>query len=77
MFALYRLFSYSGDEHRSLVPVFKGDKANNLDKDLKKKTMTSAGFQFSPGVFTVKDADPEETLERFELYLEAMKRLSD
>ena len=34
--------------------------------------MTSAGFQFSPGVFTVKDADPEETLERFELYLEAM-----
>ena len=36
--------------------------------------MTSAGFQFSPGVFTVKDADPEETLERFELYLEAMKK---
>ena len=34
--------------------------------------MTSAGFQFSPGVFTVKDADPEETLERFELYLESM-----
>ena len=34
--------------------------------------MTSAGFQFSPRVFTVKDADPEETLERFELYLESM-----
>ena len=33
-------------------------------KDLWRK-MTSAGFQFSPGVFTVKDADPEETLERF------------
>ena len=36
--------------------------------------MTSAGFQFSPGVFTVKDADPEQTLERFERYLEAMKK---
>ena len=36
--------------------------------------MTSAGFQFSPGVFKVKDADPEETLERFELYLEAMQK---
>ena len=37
--------------------------------------MTSAGFQFSPGVFKVKDADPEETLERFELYLEAIEKV--
>ena len=36
--------------------------------------MTSAGFQFSPGVFKVKDADPEQTLESFELYLEAMQK---
>ena len=36
--------------------------------------MTSAGFQFSPGQFTVKDADPEQTLESFELYLEAMQK---
>ena len=36
--------------------------------------MTSAGFQFSPGVFAVKDADPEQTLERFERYVEAMKK---
>ena len=36
--------------------------------------MTSAGFQFSPGLFKVKDADPEQTLERFELYLEAMQK---
>ena len=35
--------------------------------------MTSVGFQFSPGVFSVKDADPEQTLERFELYVEAMQ----
>ena len=35
--------------------------------------MTSVGFQFSPGVFTVKDADPEQTLERFEEYVEAMQ----
>ena len=35
--------------------------------------MTNAGFQFSPGVFTVKDADPEETLERFEQYVKAMQ----
>ena len=41
-------------------------------KDLWRK-MTSAGFQFSPGVFTVKDADPEETLERFEQYVKAMQ----
>ena len=35
----------------------------------------SSGFQFSTGEFTVvKDAVPEETLERFELYLEAMQR---
>ena len=37
------------------------------------RKMTSMGFQFSPGVFTVKDADPEQTLERFELYVEAMQ----
>ena len=36
--------------------------------------MTSAGFQFSPGEFKVKDADPEQTLERFELYLEAIRK---
>ena len=36
--------------------------------------MTSAGFQFSPGEFKVKDADPEQTLERFELYLEAIQK---
>ena len=35
--------------------------------------MTNVGFQFSPGVFTVKDADPEETLERFEQYVKAMQ----
>ena len=35
--------------------------------------MTSVGFQFSPGQFTVKDADPEQTLEQFELYVEAMQ----
>ena len=37
MFAFTDLFSYSGDEHRSLVLVCKGNKANNLDKDLEKK----------------------------------------
>ena len=36
--------------------------------------MTSAGFQFSPGEFKVKDADPEQTLERFQLYLEAISK---
>ena len=41
-------------------------------KDLLRK-MTSGGFQFSPGVFTVKDADPEQTLETFELYVESMQ----
>ena len=35
--------------------------------------MTSGGFQFSPGVFTVRDADPEQTLERFEQYVESMQ----
>ena len=35
--------------------------------------MTSVGFQFSPGVFAVKDADPEQTLERFEEYVEAIE----
>ena len=42
------------------------------------RKMTSAGagagFQFSPGIFAVKDADPEQTLERFELYLESMQK---
>ena len=37
--------------------------------------MTNVGFQFSPGQFTVKEADPEQTLERFELYLEAMQKV--
>ena len=36
--------------------------------------MTSTGFQFSPGDFKVKDADPEQTLESFERYLEAMQK---
>ena len=35
--------------------------------------MTGAGFQFSPREFKVKD--PEQTLERFELYLEAMQKV--
>ena len=37
--------------------------------------MACVGFQFSPGEFKVKEADPEQTLERFELYLEAMKKV--
>ena len=37
--------------------------------------MTSAGFQFSPGEFKVKEADLEQTLERFKLYLEAMQKV--
>ena len=37
--------------------------------------MTRAGFQFSPGEFKVKEADLEQTLERFELYLEAMQKV--
>ena len=41
-------------------------------KDLLKK-MTSAGFHFSPGVFAVKDANPEQTLGSFELYVESMQ----
>ena len=36
--------------------------------------MTSAGFKFSPRVFTVEDVDSEQTLKRFELYLEAMHK---
>ena len=35
--------------------------------------MTSVGFQFTPGVFTVKNANPEQTLERVEEYVEAMQ----
>ena len=35
--------------------------------------MNSGGFQFSPGVFSVKDADPEQTLGRFEQYVESMQ----
>ena len=34
--------------------------------------MSSNGFQFSPGPFKAKDADPEATLERLEKYLESM-----
>jgi hypothetical protein len=34
-----------------------------------------AGFQFSPGRFQVKDAEPEQTLERFEKYLISMERV--
>ena len=41
-------------------------------KDLLRK-MTSGEFQFSPGVFTVRDANPEQTLERFEQYVESMQ----
>ena len=37
--------------------------------------MTRARFQFSPGEFKVKEADLEQTLERFELYLEAMQKV--
>ena len=32
--------------------------------------IASGGFQFSPGLFKSKDADPEVTLERFEKYIE-------
>ena len=31
------------------------------------------GFHFSPGAFKVKDANLEQTLERFEQYVEAMQ----
>ena len=34
--------------------------------------MTGVGFQFSPGAFRTKDADPEGTLELFERYCESM-----
>lgn len=37
------------------------------------RKITSVGFQFSLGVFTVKDAYPEQTLERFKEYVEAMQ----
>ena len=70
MLAIYRLPYYSGDEYWSLGSVKWLVQAPS--KDLLRK-MTSAGFQFSPGVFTVKDADPEETLERFEQYVKAMR----
>ena len=36
--------------------------------------MAGAGFQFSPGTFKTKDADPEGTLELFERYCESMTR---
>ena len=36
--------------------------------------MTALGFQFSPGAFRTKDADPEGTLEMFERYCESMTR---
>ena len=35
--------------------------------------MTSMGFHFHPGAFKVKDANSEQTLERFEQYVEAMR----
>ena len=36
--------------------------------------MAGMGFQFSPGAFRTKDADPEGTLELFERYCESMTR---
>ena len=36
--------------------------------------MAGTGFQFSPGAFRTKDADPEGTLEMFERYCESMTR---
>ena len=36
--------------------------------------MAGVGFQFSPGAFRTKDADPEGTLEMFEKYCESMTR---
>ena len=36
--------------------------------------MAGTGFQFSPGAFRTKDADPEGTLELFERYCESMNR---
>ena len=35
----------------------------------------ATNFQFSPGQFKGKDADPEQTLERFERYLKNMDRV--
>ena len=37
--------------------------------------MAGTNFQFSPGQFRGKEADPEQTLERFERYLENMDRV--
>ena len=36
--------------------------------------MAGTGFQFSPGAFRTKDADPEGTLELFERYCESITR---
>ena len=36
--------------------------------------MAGTGFQFSPGAFRTRDADPEGTLELFERYCESMTR---
>ena len=36
--------------------------------------MAGMGFQFSPGAFRTKDADPEGTLELFDKYCESMTR---
>ena len=36
--------------------------------------MAGTGFQFSPGAFRTRDADPEGTLELFERYCESMSR---
>ena len=37
--------------------------------------MVGTNFQFLPGQFKGKDADPEQTLERFERYLENMDQV--
>ena len=36
--------------------------------------MSGLGFQFLPGAFRTKDADPEGTLKLFEKYCESMTR---
>ena len=47
---------------------------NHPDKDLKEEVNDKFQFQFSPEEFKVNDSDPEQTLERFELYLEGMQK---
>ena len=46
--------------------------SGSTEERLARKIM-SVGFQFSLRVFTVKDAYPEQTLERFKEYVEAMQ----